>query len=58
MSAFCLVLRSSEWVTVKKRNFCRNVPKVAFYSMDDKGQSRTNSLVFTGLPCFSFECGF
>jgi hypothetical protein len=33
---FCPALHKAEWVTVKKRNFYRNVPKAAFYSMDNK----------------------
>jgi hypothetical protein len=54
MSVFCLVLRSDKWVTIKKRNFCRKMLKTAFYSMDGKSLSRLNSLIFTGLPRFSF----
>ncbi|MDR0729932.1 MAG: hypothetical protein LBF19_07425 [Prevotellaceae bacterium] len=36
MSAFCPALHKAKRVTVKKRNFYRNVPKAAFYSMDNK----------------------
>jgi hypothetical protein len=36
----------------------QTIPKTAFYRINDKSQSSSNSLIFIGLSCSSFGCVF